>query len=92
MRRIALSSLPLAAGVLFAASLDLPTPSNLKPEGLPPIRPDVFEAVNRYNEFRAATLLDWAPAKREILIATRFGDVPESRHAGRGAPAAHLLR
>jgi dipeptidyl aminopeptidase/acylaminoacyl peptidase len=77
MRRSILPSLFVLAGVLFAASLDLPTPSNLKPEGLPPIRQDVYDSLARYNEFRAATLLDWAPAKREILIATRFGDVPQ---------------
>jgi dipeptidyl aminopeptidase/acylaminoacyl peptidase len=78
MRRYILSSGSLiVAGVLFAAGLDLPTPSNLKPQGLPAIHLDVYEAVNRYNEFRTAALLDWAPGKREILIATRFGDVPQ---------------
>lgn len=77
MRRFLPSSLFVLAGVLFAASLDLPTPSNLKPEGVAPIRQDVYAAVARYNESRPATLLDWAPAKREILIATRFGDVPQ---------------
>jgi Tol biopolymer transport system component len=75
MRRFLLSSLFIVAGVLFAASL--PTPSNLKPEGLPPIQQDAYDAVTRYNEFRPAVLLDWAPARREILIATRFGDVPQ---------------
>ena len=77
MRRFFLLAASLVAGLLFAAGSDLPTPSNLKPEGLPPIRQDVFDAINRYSEFRAATLLDWAPVKREILIATRFGDVPQ---------------
>ncbi len=77
MRRFFLLAASLVAGLLFAAGPNLPTPSNLKPEGLPPIRQDVFDAINRYSEFRAATLLDWAPAKREILIATRFGHVPQ---------------
>ncbi len=82
MRRFLLLSVSLlasvSAGVLLVAGASLPTPSNLKPEGLPAIRQDVFEAINRYNEFRAATLLDWAPSKRgEILITTRFGDVPQ---------------
>jgi dipeptidyl aminopeptidase/acylaminoacyl peptidase len=77
MRRFLLLSVSLIAGVLFAAGPNLPTPSNLKPEGVPPIRQDVFDAINRYSEFRTAALLDWAPGKREILIATRFGDVPQ---------------
>ena len=72
-----LLSVSLVAGVLFAAGPNLPTPSNLKPEGLPPIRQDVFDAIDRYNESRNVALLDWAPSKREILIATRFGDVPQ---------------
>jgi dipeptidyl aminopeptidase/acylaminoacyl peptidase len=77
MRRILRLSVLFSAGVLLAASASLPTPSNLKPEGLPAIRQDVFDAINRYSEFRTAALLDWAPSKREILIATRFGDVPQ---------------
>ncbi len=70
-------SVCFSAGVLLAAGASLPTPSNLKPEGLPAIRHDVFDSINRYSEFRTAALLDWAPSKREILIATRFGDVPQ---------------
>jgi dipeptidyl aminopeptidase/acylaminoacyl peptidase len=77
MRRFLLLAASLIAGLLFAAGPNLPTPSNLKPEGLAPIRPEVFDGINRYSEFRAAALLDWAPTKREILIATRFGDVPQ---------------
>ncbi len=77
MRRIFFVSVPLVAGLLVAAGTNLPTPSNLKPEGLPPIRQDLYDAINRYSEFRTAALLDWAPSKREILISTRFGDVPQ---------------
>ena len=77
MGRYACLCVFFSAGVLGAAGASLPTPSNLKPEGLPPIRQEVYDAINRYSEFRTATLLDWAPSKREILIATRFGDVPQ---------------
>jgi dipeptidyl aminopeptidase/acylaminoacyl peptidase len=77
MGRYACLCVFFSAGVLGAAGASLPTPSNLKPEGLPPIRQEVFDAINRYSEFRTAALLDWAPSKREILIATRFGDVPQ---------------
>jgi len=77
MRRIVFVTVPLLAGLLFAAGTNLPTPSNLKPEGLPAIRQDLYDAINRYSEYRTAALLDWAPGKREILITTRFGDVPQ---------------
>jgi dipeptidyl aminopeptidase/acylaminoacyl peptidase len=67
----------LSCGFLYAADAPLPVPSNLKPDGLPGIPRQLFEQVNRYNESRSAVLLDWGPAEREILISTRFGDVPQ---------------
>jgi dipeptidyl aminopeptidase/acylaminoacyl peptidase len=50
---------------------------NLVVENVPPIPVDVAEKVNRYGEFRAASLQDWDPTKREMLITTRFADVPQ---------------
>ncbi len=71
--------LVVAAGfaLVYAADLSLPVPSNLKPDGLPEIPHAVFDQVNRYTESRSALLLDWHPTRREILISTRFGDVPQ---------------
>ncbi|MBV9155994.1 MAG: PD40 domain-containing protein, partial [Acidobacteriaceae bacterium] len=67
----------LAFTLFYAAEAPLPVPSNLKPDGLPEIPRAVFDEVNRYTESRSAFLLDWHPARREILISTRFGDVPQ---------------
>src|ERR671939_414735 len=50
---------------------------NLVVEGIPKIPASVADDVGRYTEFRTATLLDWHPTRREILIATRFADVPQ---------------
>lgn len=47
---------------------------NLVVEGVPPISAALVEDVQRYTEFRAAFLLSWHPARREMLISTRFGD------------------
>ena len=55
----------------------LPVPSNLKVESIPPIPVSLMETLSRYAETRAATLQDWHPIKRELLISTRFGDVPQ---------------
>ena len=33
--------------------------------------------AGRYGAYRSAGLADWNPAKREMLIATRFGDTPQ---------------
>ncbi len=63
----------LFIGPLFAADL----PSNLHGEGVPPIPSALTEELDHYNNIRAAALLDWHPVKREILISTRFGDVPQ---------------
>jgi dipeptidyl aminopeptidase/acylaminoacyl peptidase len=36
-----------------------------------------MEELEHYNDIRGAGLLDWHPSKREMLITTRFGDVPQ---------------
>ena len=33
--------------------------------------------MRRYTESRAATLADWHPTRREVLISTRFGNTPQ---------------
>ena len=52
----------------------LPSGDNLVVQGLPPIPSELAERAGRYTEFRTAELLDWHPARREILIGTRFAD------------------
>lgn len=46
-------------------------------EGIPPVPTSVAQQADRYTQVRAAAFLDWHPAKREMLIGTRFGDVPQ---------------
>jgi dipeptidyl aminopeptidase/acylaminoacyl peptidase len=68
----------LAVVVTAADAPDLmPVPSNLKPDGLPKVARGLFQDANRYTASRSAALLDWHPTRREILISTRFGDVPQ---------------
>src|SRR5262249_584973 len=50
---------------------------NLVLENLPPVPASVAEKANQYGEFRGAGLQDWDPVKREMLITTRFADVPQ---------------
>lgn len=71
-----------AASLLFplasvAASANLPVPSNLTAEGVPAIPAPLMETLDAYSDFRAAAFLDWDPARREMLIATRFGQTPQ---------------
>lgn len=69
-------SLPLLVSACFAANT-LEPPAAIKAEGVPAIPQEVVDELARYNETRSASLLDWHPLKRELLISTRFGDVAQ---------------
>lgn len=69
--------------LLLLAPLPLPaqeflTPGdNLVAESLPPIPRTLAREASRYAEFRSAAFADWHPVRREMLIRTRFADVPQ---------------
>ncbi|HEY8713776.1 MAG TPA: S9 family peptidase, partial [Candidatus Acidoferrum sp.] len=46
-------------------------------DGVPKIPASVAEVAGRYGSYRSASLADWHPTRREMLIATRFGDTPQ---------------
>src|SRR5579863_2286230 len=50
---------------------------NLVSQGIPPIPAELAQAIDRYTHFRAATLDDWHPIERRMLINTRFGDTSQ---------------
>jgi dipeptidyl aminopeptidase/acylaminoacyl peptidase len=50
---------------------------NLVVEGIPAIPGTIAQAVDRYTQFRAASLSTWHPTQREMLISTRFADVAQ---------------
>jgi hypothetical protein len=50
---------------------------NLVIENIPPIPAAIAEKANQYSEFRGAIFLGWHPSHREMLISTRFADVPQ---------------
>jgi len=50
---------------------------NLIVEGVPAIPVALVETAGRYGSFRNATLVDWSPTGREMLIATRFADTAQ---------------
>ena len=52
-------------------------PDNLVTENIPPIPPILRTNAARYLEFRSAQFQSWHPARREMLIATRFAEVPQ---------------
>jgi dipeptidyl aminopeptidase/acylaminoacyl peptidase len=52
-------------------------PESLIVEGVPPIPMSVAEIAGRYGSYRSASLADWEPTRREMLIATRFADTAQ---------------
>ena len=69
----------------------LPIPGNLKSDGVPAVSREVFQDTQRYTDSRQAALLDWNPLRREILIATRFGNVPQIHHVAMPGGARRQL-
>jgi dipeptidyl aminopeptidase/acylaminoacyl peptidase len=50
---------------------------NLAVQGVAPIPAALVEKAGRYGSYRAASLVDWHPQRREMLIATRFAETPQ---------------
>ena len=50
---------------------------NLVVDSVPKIPASLADAAGRYGSYRSANLADWHPTRREILIATRFGDTAQ---------------
>jgi dipeptidyl aminopeptidase/acylaminoacyl peptidase len=50
---------------------------NLVVDGVPKIPAALAETAGRYGSYRSASFADWSPLRREMLIATRFGDTPQ---------------
>jgi dipeptidyl aminopeptidase/acylaminoacyl peptidase len=67
----------LPAIVVMAQPAEITPGENLVVEGIPPVPVSLTETVDRYTQFRYASLLSWHPTRREMLISTRFGDVPQ---------------
>jgi len=61
----------------WAQSDQIAPNENLAVEGVPPVPGSIAASVERYGNYRGASLASWNPEKREMLISTRFADVPE---------------
>jgi dipeptidyl aminopeptidase/acylaminoacyl peptidase len=78
--RIVLVLCAWAAGAAGAAAQSVVPPDSLVLDGIPAIPQGVAERVGRYTEFRSAVLADWHPARKEMLVLTRFADTPQVHH------------
>jgi dipeptidyl aminopeptidase/acylaminoacyl peptidase len=53
------------------------TPPTITVEGIPPIPQSIADGLARYAQFREAQMQAWHPTKRQILITTALGPVPQ---------------
>jgi hypothetical protein len=67
----------LLAAAASAQSDPIVPNENLAVEGVPPIPASMAASVERYSNYRGASIASWHPERREMLISTRFADVPE---------------
>jgi len=63
--------------LLISQTRDILPGENLVVEGVPPIPAAIAESAQRYGDFRGANFLSWHPNRLEMLISTRFADVPQ---------------
>ncbi len=64
-------------GVVSAQSDQILPNENLAVEGVPAIPASLAASVERYSNYRGASIASWHPERREMLISTRFADVSE---------------
>jgi len=61
----------------FAQASEIVPGDNLVTDGIASIPGSIAATTNRYTEYRGATLRDWHPTERSILITTRFADTSQ---------------
>src|SRR5215475_6314450 len=70
-----LSAVAAAAASLSLAADVIAPNANLKAEGIPPIPAALAAKVAPYAEFKPASVVDWHPEKRELIVSRRAGNV-----------------
>jgi dipeptidyl aminopeptidase/acylaminoacyl peptidase len=70
------SAVGMTVFLLIASFAHAQEPGSIT-EGIPPIPASLVAEVGRYTHIRGAELLAWHPVKREMLIATFFGNTPQ---------------
>jgi len=67
----------LAGATWSAQDAAVAPPESIVADGVPKIPATLAETAGRYGAYRSAGIADWNPVKREVLIATRFGDTAQ---------------
>lgn len=74
MRILLLVCFLLAKNIVAQVQKTIPVASNLLAENIPLLPVSIIDDVKPYTESRGASFVEWHPLKREMIIATRFGN------------------
>src|SRR6266481_10192786 len=74
---VAAAMLFLSASSITAQEAGITPPESIGTDSVPAIPASLAETAGRYGSYRSASFVDWSPTGREMLIATRFADVPQ---------------
>lgn len=66
-------------------------PESLVVQGVPSIPSSLAETAGRYGAYRSASLADWHPTDRKMLISTRFAETPQLRLVSEPGGERHQL-
>ena len=71
--------LVMLAMASFASAQEqmIPTPATITTEGIPPIPQAIADSLAKYAQFRQAQLMAWNPSKRQIVVTSNLGAVPQ---------------
>jgi len=77
-RLLVLAVIALSVVALLAAQDAIVNPpESLVVQGVPKIPASLAETAGRYGSFRSASIADWEPSQRHLLISTRFAETPQ---------------
>lgn len=71
---LSLVLMPAFAGAAEAGPDLVPVPDSISAQGVPPIPRSHVEDLLPYENIRTASLMDWHPTERRMLIRTRFAE------------------
>lgn len=74
---MSLKQLALALALVLVPSLAHAQPASIRAEGVPALPESLLTRLAPYLDSRSASLYDWHPSRREMLIGTRFADVTQ---------------
>ena len=81
--RLRLALLAAASLLASPAFAEVEKPAAIVADGIPAVPDDLAERTRPYMEFRTAGLMGWNPAKRSLLITTRFGNTGQVHEVAR---------